>query len=52
MVPRWLPGSKKDAFWVTLGCPFDVFGSVICMMFYIKCNVFFFKIVVISGRIF
>ena len=40
MVPRWLPGSKKEPFWVTLGCLFGVFWSVISM-FYIKCKVFF-----------
>ena len=33
MVPRWLPGSKKDAFWVTLECPFEVVRNVSSMIF-------------------
>ena len=50
MVPRWLPGSKTEPFWVTLGCLFEVFWNVICMIFIlnVKC---FFKIVVNSGYI-
>ena len=51
MVPRWLPGSKKEAFGITLGCLFEVFWNVICMIFDIKCNVFF-LIVVTSGLMF
>ena len=41
MVPRWLPGPKRETFWITLGCLFEVFWSVICIIFYIKCNFFF-----------
>ena len=40
MVPRWLPGSKKEPFWVTLGSLLGVFWSVISMFLY-KYIIFF-----------
>ena len=41
MVPRWLPGSKKESFWVTLGCLLEIIWSVFCMISYTKCKVVF-----------
>ena len=40
MVPRWLPGSEKEPFGVTLACLFEVFSGVFCVIVYATCNVF------------
>ena len=45
LVAPWFQGGsqapKKEPLWVTWGCLFEVFWSVICMIFDITCNVFF-----------
>ena len=40
MVPEWLPGPKKDPFWVTLGYVLDLFWYVLCVTFHAKRNAF------------
>ena len=40
MVPDWLPGPKKDPFWVTLGYVLDLFWFLLCVTFHAKCNAF------------
>jgi len=40
MVPRWLPGPKKEPFRVTLGCLLEVFWEVFWMICLYKCKVF------------
>ena len=48
MVPRWLPGSEKEPFGVTLGCLFEVFFVWLFMQHVMS----FFKLVVTWGLIF
>ena len=38
MVPEWLQGSKKEPFWVTLGCVFGLFCYVFCVTFQCLCS--------------
>ena len=50
MVPEWLQGSKKEPFWVTLGCGdvWDVFSAE----YFEQNGMHLFKVVVASIRTF